>query len=173
MLKAIRQPTLWTSRTNGVEAAVFPRVPMEMVMLVRVAKMTGKNHRVISLKVPISLQAMPTPISTRPTTPADNEPAQAKITAPKTATIEKRVMARLGSRAKAKKNGRDDPQFFGVKRQVPNQKGNDHRIGSPVKLGGQKHAGRNNEYDPSVKHLFRISFPASKPSLEKAPEIFS
>ena len=95
-LKARRHPILWTRRTRGVVAAMFPTVPMEKMIPERVAKLAGPNQVVRSLNVPIRLQAMPTPIRTRPNIPTDNESAHAKIRAPATATRERTVIVRLG-----------------------------------------------------------------------------
>jgi len=83
-------------RTKGVVAAMFPKVPIEKTIPERVAKLKGPNQTVSSFKVPMRLQAMPTPRRRRPISPVERESADEKIRAPVMPKRERPVIMRLG-----------------------------------------------------------------------------
>ena len=142
---------------------MLPAVPMEMTRAARVAKRRGPNQRVISLRLPMRLQAIPTPSRIRPTTSMVRESAQAKMRAPATATRESTVMVRRGpmwSRVDAdgklgqgkgvKKGRRHEAQAGGIEGQIGDQVGGDHGNRGPVELGEQKKRRGDDEDHPAA-----------------------
>ena len=95
-MKACRQPTISTRKAKGTVAAMFPTVPMEKTMPVRVAKVVGLNQAVSSFSVPMRLQAMPIPSRMRPRRPMAKESAHAKISAPVMPNRDNPVIIRRG-----------------------------------------------------------------------------
>ncbi len=78
---------------------MFPRVPKESTRAPRVANLSGGNQRVISLRVPIRLQAIPAPRRILPATSVAVESPVAKTNAPAAPRSESAVMAIRGPMA--------------------------------------------------------------------------
>ena len=75
---------------------MLPKVPKETTKADMVANLSGPNHKVISFRVPIRLQAIPAPRSNLPATRDPTVSPHAKTYDPATPSSESAVMAILG-----------------------------------------------------------------------------
>ena len=160
--KLIRHPIAWTTSTRGVAAVMFPRVPKESTRADRVANLSGGNHRVISLRVPIRLQAIPAPRSILPATrlrsnlrwqkpmPRPPPERQRGHGHPRPDGVEVHADGDLYEGKGIEKSGGNQAEPAGVHPELTDQVGRYHRYRGPVKLGEEEQEGCREEDDPAA-----------------------